>query len=198
MTNFESILKIDETAQISPRASIAAPGVIEACVMVGPGVHIAPGVLLMEDSVICPNDVQSVSSNGRIIEGNVSVGPDVLLHDEIELGYGAIIPTQDSIAHIGSFGDKNRVITVYGSDLGPRYSLGCHVGVGFGRLKEQIRRAYHTSNDSAASYKPYLGVFDHMGSIVQRAYEVDRNLVTEIEEQRDAYGLAVVELPQLD
>lgn len=194
MTNPEANLRIDESAIISPRASVHEPGVIEAGVVVGPNVYIDGGVLLMQGAVVCPNDVRSVSSNGRQLEGNVTVGPGVLLHDEVELGYGTIVPTQDCIAHIGSFGAKNRVITIHGSDIGPLYSLGCHVAVEYDKLKHEIRRAHHSSNDSAASYKRFVEVFGYIGDTVQRAYLKEEGLVREIKDRRKSLGLRVIKL----
>lgn len=191
MSGFESTLRIDPTATISRHATIAAPGVIEANVLVGPNVYIEAGVLLMAGSTVCRNEVMKTSSNGRQLENNVSVGPGVRLHDEVEIGAGAVIPSQDCIAHIGSFGTKNRVITVYGSELGPRFSLGCHIGVDYEYMSWQIKAANHSSSDSAASYRPYLGVFASIGGTVQQAYGHEKKLIREIEKRRRDCGLPV-------
>jgi carbonic anhydrase/acetyltransferase-like protein (isoleucine patch superfamily) len=162
---------------------------LERRVHVGPDVHIGEMALILADAVICPNPVQSASSDGRKLESEVSVGRGVHLHDEVELGQFAIVPTQDTIAHIGAFGRKGRVITVYGSDDGPLYSLGCNIGLSFHGIKANILHNYvepghHTTVASAGSYVPWLPVFNLMGATVQKAYDREAGIVDELKDMR--------------
>lgn len=162
---------------------------IDGGVTIGPRVIISRFVLVMERARICPNNVLSVSSDGRSIGANSSIGPGVLLHDEVEIGAYAIIPTQRTIAHLGNLGSKNRVVTVYGSDYGPRYSIGCQIGIDFDDFICRVAKSTSTVTESSSTYVPYLNVFNDLGSVVQTAYEQESGLVDEIREMRDELQL---------
>ncbi len=79
---------------VGEHTGIGARSRIGDFVLIGPNVHIESAAIILRGARICPNDVHSVSSDGRSLNSQVTVGPNVLLHDEVELGSGAIIPTQ--------------------------------------------------------------------------------------------------------
>ncbi len=202
--------RIDETAYVSSCATVEAfanikPGVkvqpdahigqhvwighdstiglgsyIDAGVVIGPNVTVSNLTLIMAGATICPDDVSKHSTAAREIGAGASVGPKVLLHNEVELGEGAIVPTQRTITHIGNFGKKNRVITIYGSTDGPLFSLGCHVGRSFEEIKTAVTDNEHSTDESAATYVPYLPIFNEIGKAVQEAYAKETNLINEM------------------
>lgn len=179
---------------IAERTGIGAHSIVEGGVQIGRSVSIANSALILAGAVICPNKVRSVSSNGRELREEVTVGPNVLLHDEVELGSGAIIPTQKTIAMIGSFGKKRRVVTIYGSDEGPRYSIGCMMGRPFDKVKEHVMGSTNTTEASANAYLPFLDIFNEIGGTVQRAYDAETGLVEELKLQRaESFSEAALE-----
>ena len=160
-------------------------------VVIGPRVRIGRKTLIMDSVIICPNNVKSVSSDGRKIGNRNSIGFGVLLHDEVELADEAIVPTQRTIVSIGNLGVKNRVVTIYGSGHGvPLYSIGCQVGVRFERIEANIARQANTTLESASTYTPFLPTFLEIGAVVQRAYEQESNAIEELLAARREYGLS--------
>lgn len=184
----EGVLVGDES-RVGSYSTITGPSYIGNNVTVGPEVTIDSGAVIFNGAQVCPNKVKSVSSDGRSLAGSVTVGPHVLLHDEVELGFRAIVPTQRTIASLGNLGSKNRVITIYGSDAGPRYSIGCQIGEPFSSIKSNVEKAKHTSPGSAGTYAPYLSVMNEIGTIVQNAYDAESKLVSELLAERDLLGL---------
>lgn len=166
-------------------------------VIIGPNVKILQQCLIMDGAQVCPNDVSSGSSNARELRDGVSVGPGVFLHDEVELGVGAIVPTQRTIQSIGNFGSKNRVLTIHGSDHGPRISIGCQVSISLHRARSRINTSYGEAEaGSADTYAPYLSVFESIGRQVQKAYYAEEDLVREIKAKRLAlFGCLVPNVP---
>lgn len=190
---------IGDKVRIAEECDIQANTVIMPNVVIGKEVCIGEGVLIMAKAQICPNSVESESSNARLILDNASIGPEVKLDDEVEIGVDAIIPTQQTIANIGKFGAKNRVVTIYGSEYGPRYSIGCQIGEDFRAIKMRILSSKDTMPESAATYHPYLGVFEEIGSIVQHAYEKEDKLIDEIQSLRFDHELSqTVDYPEDD
>lgn len=188
-TRIGNYVKIGAFATIGVDSSIGHGSIIERGVLIGSKVAIGELALLMENAQVCPNSVHTNSSDARTLQRHVSVGPNVLLHDEVELGPYAIIPSQRTIAHIGSLGSKNRVVTIYGSDEGPRYSIGCQIGESLDVIKDHINKHLHTSDDSAATYRPFIGIFDEIGTAVQTAYDKAAPLVAEIKDMRLEAGM---------
>lgn len=149
-------------------------------VTVGPRVKIGRGSLIKSDAKICPNDVRSVSTHGRILRQNVIVGPGVLLHDDIELGDDAIVPSQETVMSLGVFGRKNRVITTYGSDEGPMFSVGCMLGVDFDTFYAHVNGSIRTTQEGASKYKPFMDFFEFSGQVVQRMYEAETAAIDQL------------------
>lgn len=156
---------------------------IEADFWIGPNVTIGPNViigakaLILNGAKICPNPVKSVSSDGRELGSWITVGKKVLLHDEVELGDCAMVPTQRTIATIGNLGAKNRVVTIYGSQDGPLFCVGCCIGFSYDEIVKDINK---DTSKSAATYRPYLDVFNQIGKIVQTAFDKEAKLVDEL------------------
>ncbi len=184
-------VEIGERTEIGSNCSIRRGSVIGHDVLMGPGVIMAPEALIMENAQICINAVVKHSSNARQFLNGVSIGPNVLLHDEVELGFSAIVPSQRTIAHLGHLGSKNRVVTIYGSDDGPRYSIGCQIGIDFSTVKERVANGTATQIGSANTYTPFLGAFAEIGSAVQAAYEKETWLVEEIKATRAELGMSI-------
>lgn len=158
-------------------------------VTIGPRVRIGRAALLMTGARVCPDDVADKSSNARELGHGVTIGENVVLDNAVEIGDGAIIPAQNTIATIGKFGDKQRTVTIYGSDDGPRFSIGCNIGVDLGLIKEHVAGATYTSVSSASAYDPYIGVFESIGKVVQEAYRDNHTLIDEIRQFRLDVGL---------
>jgi carbonic anhydrase/acetyltransferase-like protein (isoleucine patch superfamily) len=153
-------------------------------VIVGPDVTIYPAALILAGTQVCPNPVRQHSSDARKLLSFVTIGEEVLLHDEVELGLSAIVPNQRTIAMIGNLGSNNRVVTIYGSDEGPRFSIGCQIGVDYDTVCSRVAGHTETDAPSASTYDPYLGIFNAIGAVVQTAYDREANLVAELKALR--------------
>lgn len=159
--------------------------------VIGAGTNVGRGALILEGAKVCPDAVLSGSSDARTLQMNVSIGPGVFLHNEVELGGGAVVPTQRTIASLGNLGAKNRVITIYGSDAGPLVSLGCQIGETLDVIRARVGAQTNSSAASAATYQPYLPIIEQIGLVVQRAYEIEAGLVGEIQVMRkELVGIA--------
>lgn len=183
---------IGNSCRIHREAVIAQGCDIRNGVIIGARVRIGRNVLLLNGAKVCPNDVRSRSSDARKLLDFVTIGKSVLLHDEVEIGEGAVIPTQRTIACIGNLGSKNRIVTIYGSDLGPRYSVGCQIGVDYDQLSGNVGAHSYTTAQSADTYAPFLPVFQEVGLIVQRAYDGESALVAEMLAMRNDWNPAKV------
>ncbi|HSW80565.1 MAG TPA: hypothetical protein VLG47_07350 [Candidatus Saccharimonadales bacterium] len=191
-THIHEDVQIGEDDDIGADTTIHKGSYFESDVTVGPEVSIGAGALILAGAVVCPNfinanvnkDNEKMSKNAREIEECVTIGPNVVLPDQVEIGFGAIIPTQRTIAYIGSFGDKNRFVTIYGSDTGPCYSVGCQIGIDFTTFCTRVANKDDTTNESAATYVPYLDVFNLAGLAVQNAYDAERRFIDELKDQR--------------
>ncbi len=173
-------VQVGDDVLIGPDTHIGPRSIIGDKVRIGPDVGIEADVFIMHEAQVCPNPVYSKSTNARTIQAGSTIGPRVLLHDEVELGPQAIIPSQRTIASIGNLGSKNRVVTIYGAMDGPLYSVGCQIGITFAVLRERVFDSTATSPESAATYAPYLGVFSDVGRVVQDAYDSEESLIEEI------------------
>lgn len=188
--NLEEGVSIGASTVVGSNTSIYRYSAIGRGVVIGPDVYIDSEVLIMDDAQICPNPINLThSSDARRLMDGVSIGPGVLLHDEVELGYHAIVPTQRTIAHLGHLGAKNRVVTIYGDDEGPLISVGCQIGVTLRTLEQRVATAAATLTDSANTYKPFLTAFSEIGQAVQQAYEKEAPLVQEIKAVRAELNL---------
>lgn len=171
---------------VGARTCIGRDSSIGAGVEIGPDVRIGESVLVMEGALICPNEVESNSTDARTLQDKVVIGRGVLLHDEVELGNGAIVPNQRTIACLGHLGGKGRMLTVYGSDTGPRYSVGCRLGINYDALVQSVEENISTTPESAQTYVPYLGILDQIGTVVQAAYNSSGAAVAELKSLRAA------------
>lgn len=176
----EEGVRLGGEVSVGAGSTIGCGGFLDANVVVGPNVTIRHNSLIMAGAKVCPDKVKSKSSNARELGGDVIVGPGVKLHNEVELGYGAIVPTQRTIAHIGSFGDKNRIVTIYGSDDGPLFSVGCQMGIDYDTFKDRVGSHEDTEADSANTYDPYLDIFNKIGHVVQTAYDGETALIEDL------------------
>jgi len=170
-------------------AQVESGAHIESGVVIGPRARIGKDALILNGAQVSPHDVTSMSSNARQLEHAVTIGKGVLLDDEVELGAYAVVPTQRTIAAIGKFGDKNRVVTIYGSSDGPRYSIGCQMGMPFGIISQRVKDSENTNDGSAMTYRPFLDIFSQVGLVVQKAYDNEANYVAELMEMRRVLGM---------
>jgi carbonic anhydrase/acetyltransferase-like protein (isoleucine patch superfamily) len=185
----EENVMVGNYSSIGDSTIIKHDSVIDSDVQIGSRVRIGIGCLVLDGASVCVGDVRSGSSDARLIEEYSSIGPGVRLHDEVEIGNMAIIPTQRTIANVGYFGFKNRVVTIYGSLEGPKFSIGCQIGVDFKRIRSQISGSIYTEPESANTYLPYLGVFNSVGRTVQNEFEKEIKLVEEIQSIRAEFQL---------
>lgn len=170
-------------------ANIEPHSCLKSNVTVGRGVTIGERVLILDGAQVCVGKVRAHSSDARKIGRDSTIGPEVVLHDEVELNSGAIVPSQRTIVSLGNFGAKNRVVTIYGSEEGPLYSIGCQIGVHYGQIKEHVIANTHTTAESASTYAPYLGVFNEIGRVVQDAFDQELSHVYEMKDMRVSLGL---------
>jgi UDP-3-O-[3-hydroxymyristoyl] glucosamine N-acyltransferase len=163
---------------------------------IGKGVPVGNAALILPFAEIAPDFIHSQSSNAREIGHYFTLGEGVVLHGEVEIGNNAIVPTQRTIAFLGAFGSKNRTVTIYGSDQGPLFSIGCQVGKTLPSIKENVVQHANTTSESASTYEPFLPVFDQIGTIVQAAYEKEGAYVAELKAMRqELIGTATIPAP---
>jgi acyl-[acyl carrier protein]--UDP-N-acetylglucosamine O-acyltransferase len=172
--------------QVGARTSIYAGSYIGAGVNIGPDVRIGLSAIILEDAQICTNAVKSASRNARTLQDRVSIGRGVRLHDEVELGPDAIVPNQRTIAFLGNLGRKGRVVTIYGSDTGPLYSVGCQLGITHYDFDRSVQESQNTTSESAQAYMPYLDILNQIGVVVQSAYDNSRPAIEELRALRAA------------
>jgi UDP-3-O-[3-hydroxymyristoyl] glucosamine N-acyltransferase len=175
---------------IAERAEVGRCTHTEAGVIIGAGACIREGGLILAGAQVCPNPVEHpASTDARKLLERATIGQGVLLHDEVELSWDAIIPTQETIVMLGNLGFKRRVVTIYASDYGPRYSIGCQMGVSLATIKKRVGHNSATTAKSAGTYAPYLGIFGDIGNVVQKAYDRETRLVDELKDQRRTLGI---------
>src|SRR5690606_28859301 len=85
---------------------------------------------------------------------------------------------------IGNFGAKNRVVTIYGSNRGPRFSVGCQIGVSYDVLRDRVANNSQTTSESAGMYNPFLPIFNQIALTVQKAFDAESSLIDELREMR--------------
>jgi len=184
-----SNVTIGEGSMILDDATIGNNCFFESGVTIGRKVKVGSGALILRGARVCPNPVVSESSDARKLEDDVSIGREVFLHDEVELANDAIVPSQRTIAALGNFGTKNRVVTVYGSHTGPLYSIGCQMGADYLEIRRHILEHVGTNELSAGTYAPFLGVFQEVGAIVQQAFDSQTTAVAELLAMRSELGI---------
>jgi serine acetyltransferase len=175
-------VRVFDDSQIDHDVTIGDFSLVGSGVRIGPGVKIGSSVLILDDVQVCPNDVMLRSTDARHIGNSSIIGPGVVLDDEVELGSGAIVPTDATLKTIGKFGEKRRTITIYGSQSGPKISLGCNIG---STLKELLPHFaspndHHSNNTSAETYRPFIDIFQDISRIVQKAFDKENALVDEL------------------
>lgn len=182
---------IMDNVRIGHETIIGKGAVIMSDVVIGPRVRIGTEALLLSGALICPDDVDDRSSNAREIGDFVTIGSGVVLDNAVELGMGAIIPAQDTIITMGKFGDKRRTVTLYGTDSGPRISVGCNVGVRLEEIRKNVQAHSFTTTASANAYAPYLEIFRTIGKTVQTAYLDHNKTVKELKKLRREIGMKI-------
>jgi uncharacterized glyoxalase superfamily protein PhnB len=99
---------------------------------------------------------------------------------------------------LGPLGASKRVMTIHGSDDGPRYSAGCQYSDDWEQMENRIRHATGTTQESAAHYRSYLdaGVLQRIGDIVQRYYEAQADQVKALRDRAVALGHLIMPQPE--
>lgn len=120
----------------------------------------------------------------RTLHENVTIGPNVTLPSEVQLGVYAVVPTTESVGQIGRFGTKKRMVTAYGSPEGPLYGVGCQYGISANIFRARISNSTGTSNESALDYFKHFEEIEALGMKVQTAYDLETALVEELLAQR--------------
>lgn len=193
---FEGPLTIDHSANI---------GVVRVgprC-MLGNRAHILNGAYLDEHVIVGPG--ADIEFRARVFRGtkigafailstDVVIGPDVDIPAGSQIGTGMIIPSPKTIAILGSVGNSHRIMTIHGSDDGPRYSAGCQYSDSEAVFFDRIANSVDTSPESAQHYQEFLdaGVIQTLGRIVQAHYDaaVASGLVAQLREQAAAITTA--------
>lgn len=120
----------------------------------------------------------------RTLEKGAIIGPQVVLPSEVQLAPYAVVPTSDSILQLGPFGTRHRMVTVYGSDRRPLYSVGCQFGISLERLLERANKATDTTQASGADYLDNQHRLRDAGQQVQDAYMGSLPLVRALRRER--------------
>lgn len=163
---------------------IAGYSVLESGVDIGHEFHLERGAYLAEGATVAEFSGWRRHYYLRKTVGRATIGANVLLPNEVQLGDNAVIPTSDSIAQIGRFGTSKRMVTVYGSPYEPLYSVGCQYRITIGRFKQRVCSNTETVPQSATDYQKHMPEIEALGECVQAAYEREENLVEELLEQR--------------
>mgnify|MGYP003596554046 CR=1 FL=1 len=183
---------LDNGVKIEAGADLYKKVVVGSGVTIGNDVLVGNEVLIMDGASVCAGPLtERHSSDARKICSGTTIGRDVTLHGEAELGTFAIIPSQSAIAHLGNLGAKKRVVTIYGSELGPRYSIGCQIGVDIDTVEARVDSRASTKAASAETYRPFLPIFRSIGDVVQDAYNQQQDYIDELMELRKLFGLTL-------
>jgi UDP-3-O-[3-hydroxymyristoyl] glucosamine N-acyltransferase len=124
---FHGWLQIGHNTHIQ-EVTVGSQCVIEDEVTLGSGVHVGQDVSLAHGVEVGENSIIARGSRvgqHAVLEAGVIVGRDVSIPQEAQIGRGMIIPSTETILALGRLGSSKRMMTVHGSDTGPRYSAGC-------------------------------------------------------------------------
>lgn len=177
---------LGDGVMIGGDVTVGAYSVLERNVRISDGFNIQYAAYFSDGSSVDPKDPSYKGhSYMREIQDGVIVGPKVALPSDVQLGTNAVIPTQDSIVQVGRYGESQRMVTIYGSDGGPLYSVACQSGIDMPKLRTRIIGNEGTSPESAAGYRPHIPLFEELGVVVQQVFEREANLVEELIEKRD-------------
>lgn len=179
---------IAPTAQFALEVKIGHVESIGAYAQIGDGADISFGVNLGTECIIGMDckvgsfallGSRSVMLRDSTLGSMSSVRERVVIGKEVAIPFGSqidsgmVIPSQETITTLSNFGGKRRVVTIHGSEDGPRFSIGCQDSVSWLRISERINKAIDTVDTSAAHYRKYLDVFNAVGLLVQNAFDAD-------------------------
>jgi UDP-3-O-[3-hydroxymyristoyl] glucosamine N-acyltransferase len=97
--DLDPYVTIGDNTVVGHRASIGGNTYIGSGVHIGVGVNIGHHALILDGAKICPDDVTTHSTDARYVKAWSGIGPGVLLHNEIELGEGAIVSMVPIMVH---------------------------------------------------------------------------------------------------
>lgn len=197
---------IGRVKSIGSECMIGSDVYIGNSVSIGNNVHIEDGVTLLRNVRLSKNltvfsevfmfEGAKVASPrraiphtfGRHIYEATIIGPGVRVPGEVQVGPSAVIPTSKAIAEIGPFGSSQRMVTVHGSDSGPKYNVGCQKGIDIDTFEDRILNAEETSPESAADYGRNLMRIVHLAEATQKAYERESMLVSELRDRVSVFN----------
>lgn len=181
------------------RGVVIGDTVVGAYCVIGSGVRIGDlsylgtGVTLEHSALICH---EVYISRGvmvgalAVLRSGVVIGPDIHIPSGAQIGTNMVIPSPRTIMALGPVGSSQRIITVHGSDDGPRYSAGCQVSDPEEVFFDRIRGSVATTEESAEHYREFLhsDVLRRIGIIAQTHYDedVESGLVAQLREQAAA------------
>ncbi len=172
-------IRINRDAVIELGAVIGNQVLIESGVYLGTGVRLFDGAILNHHSYV---GEQSVIGLSATLMPEVIIGSEVSIPHEAQIGEYEVIPSTDTIVCLGRFGTSNRIVTIHGSDNGPRFSIGCQNSVAWETIRDRILHNVETKPESAAHYRTYMPVFKEIGKTVQSKYDRLSRLVDELKE----------------
>jgi carbonic anhydrase/acetyltransferase-like protein (isoleucine patch superfamily) len=175
---------LEDEVVIEDDVTIQTSTYLGRSVHIGWGAGIGPLNFFAEGSSLPHGPNDSPHQYLRQTKERVLVGPRVKLPSEAQIGRNAIIPTSATVAQIGRFGTSKRMVTVYGSDSGPLFGVGCQFGIDIDVLKKRVASSTDTSTNSAADYKKHMPEIETLGIEVQAAYDRESNLIAELIGQR--------------
>lgn len=142
--------------------------------MIHDRVRLGQGSVVFDDATV---------RDGVRLEAGAIIGPKVTVPVEAQIGASMIIPSTDSILTMGPFGRYKRTMTIHGSTIGPRYSVGCQRSIEWETLRHRITNAVSTNDESAAYYARYLEVFPAIGQCVQDAFNEHEDVVNDLRDE---------------
>ena len=175
--------------RIGASAEIGVNTTIRSEARIGQGASIG-GFGFIGRGVTIPGLVRRRHTYHDEIRDNAVIGHGVTLPAEYQLGNDAVIPNSNCITSVGRLGSTQRMVTVYGSDEGPLYGVGCQFGIAEDVFHARVTSSTETHSDSAADYARYWSVLTAAGLMVQRAYELAH---TQVEDLRAEARVALTE-----
>jgi hypothetical protein len=150
---------------------------------VGDGAHIGPYAWVGENSIVLAG--AHIGSLAIIGSGTV-VGENVVLPNGAYVGPDVVVPSSETVMILGEFGPSRLIMTVYGSNDGPRCSLGQHTGESLQMMADRITHRVEVAGADAQVVERYLGVIPLIGFAVQGYYDAQRDTVNALFEEAAA------------
>lgn len=185
LAGFAGLLAMGHQVTIGDRVYVEADCTIEDDVVIEKGARVGRnsrlerGVALGEKVVVLRDSTVGQNSD---IRTQVIIGRGVSVPPEAQIGAGMIVPSQETIVTLGRFGTSQRVVTIHGSDEGPRFSIGCQFSVSEAVITDRIMAGTETSEQSARHYREYVPEFSAIGARVQRFYERETQYIEDLRE----------------